>query len=364
MIRKNVLIINSLLLSSILCTAQTAENIIIITTDGFRWHEIFKGMDSVIANNSKYNEGDSSYIFKTYWDNDETARRKKLMPFLWNTIANHGQLYGNRKYDNKVNNANPHWFSYPGYSEIMTGFADTSINANDFPPNPHVTVLEFLNQQSKFKGKVAAFGAWDAFDRILNEERSGIPVVSAFQSSGGRNPNANERLINAMLKDSYKPFGNAECLDVFTHYASMEYLKTKKPKVLYISYGETDEWAHHAHYRSYLDAAKQVDAWIKQIWGFVQSDPQYKNKTALFITTDHGRGDIKKKEWTDHGSSIADAYEIWFAVMGPGIASKGEVKMPMLLYQDQFAQTISKILGYTYKAQHPISPELKSVLGK
>jgi hypothetical protein len=353
-----------LVIHSTFLQAQQADNIIIITTDGFRWQEVFKGMDSAIANNSKYNEGDSSYIFKTYWENDEQLRRKKLMPFLWTTINANGQIYGNRTVGNKVNNANPYWFSYPGYSEIMTGFADTTINSNDFPPNPHVTLPEFLNQQPKFKGKVAAFGAWDAFDRILNEERSGIPVVSAFQPGGGRNPNANEKLINAMLKDSYKPFGEIECLDVFTHYAALEYLKTKKPKVLYISYGETDEWAHHAHYRSYLDAAHQVDAWIKQIWDFVQNDPQYKNKTAFFITTDHGRGDKKKEEWTSHGQSIADAYEIWFAAMGPGIPAKGEVKTEMQLYQDQFAQTMAGILSYYYKAKHPVSPSIKSVLGK
>lgn len=66
-----------------------------------------------------------------------------------------------------------------------------------------------------------------------------------------------------------------------------------KPRVLYIAYGETDEWAHAGQYRFYLDAAKQVDAWIKKIWEFVQTDPQYKNKTALLITVDHGRGDKK-----------------------------------------------------------------------
>jgi bisphosphoglycerate-independent phosphoglycerate mutase (AlkP superfamily) len=224
--------------------------------------------------------------------------------------------------------------------------------------------LEFLNRQSKFKNKVAVFGAWNAFDRILNQQRSGLPVFSAFDTIGGKNPTANERLINAMMQESYRPFGNAECLDVFTHHAALEYLKTKKPRVLYIAYGETDEWAHHGYYRAYLDAARMVDEWIKQIWNFVESDPQYKNKTAIFITTDHGRGDLEKNEWTDHGSGVADAYEIWFAVMGTGVASTGEQKNTIQLYQDQFAQTISKLLGYTYKASHPVSPEIKSVFKK
>lgn len=337
------------------------ENIIIITTDGFRWQEVFKGMDSAIAKNSKYNQGDSEYIFKQYWSNDQSERRKKLMPFLWSSVVTQGQIFGNRTLGSKVDNANPYWFSYPGYNEIMTGYADTAINSNDYPPNPNVTVLEFLNNQPKLKGKVAAFGAWDAFDRILNEQRSGIPVISAFDATGGKKPTAKEKLINAMNKDAHRPFGEEECLDVFTHYEAKEYLKTKKPKVLYMAYGETDEWAHAGMYRSYLDAGHQVDAWIKGIWDFVQNDPQYKNKTTLFITVDHGRGDIKKEEWTSHNNKIQDSHEIWFAVMGPDTPVLAELKISMQLYQQQFAQTIAKLMGYTYKAGHPIAEEIPYV---
>lgn len=333
-------------------------NIIIITTDGFRWQEVFKGMDTAIANNSKFSQGDSDYIYKKYWDADEMERRKKLLPFLWSTIVDNGQIFGNRTFGSQVDVANPHWFSYPGYSEMMTGFADTAINRNDYPANPHVTVLEFLNNQPELKGKVAAFGAWHAFDRILNEERSGIPVFSAFDLVGGKDPNANEQLINTINKDAHRPFGEAECLDVFTHYSAMEYLKNKKPKVLYIAYGETDEWAHSGQYRSYLDAGYQVDAWLKQIWDFVQTDPQYKNKTTLLLTVDHGRGDKNKDEWTSHNSKIKDSHEIWFAVMGPGINPLGELKEPVQLYQQQFAQTIAKILGYNYTADHPIAESI------
>ncbi len=344
------------------CRAQQpVENIIIITTDGLRWQEVFKGMDSAIANDQRFNQGDSAYLFEKYWSNDETGRRKKLFPFLWSTVQAHGQLYGNRAFGNKVNNANPYWFSYPGYSEIMTGYADTAVNSNDFPPNPNTNVLEFLNRQSKFKGRVTAFGAWEAFDRILNEQRSGFRVTSAFDKSGGNHPTAHQQLINSMLLYSYKPWHEDECLDVFTHYAAMEELKAKKPKVLYIAYGETDEWAHSGQYRNYLNAAHQVDAWIKQIWNYVQSQPQYKNKTALFITTDHGRGDAVKEEWTSHGNSIKDAYEIWFAVLSPAITSKGEMKTEMQLYQKQFAQTIAKLLGYTFKADHPVAEEIGPV---
>lgn len=337
------------------CYAQKAENIIIITTDGFRWQEIFTGMDSAIANNKKYNQGDSLEIFNQYWSADPSVRRKKLMPFLWTVIENNGQIYGNRNLGNKVDNANPYWFSYPGYSEIFTGYADTLVNSNSFPPNPNTNLLEFLNKLPKYKNKVAAFGAWNAYDRILNEGRAKIPVYSAYDKIGGNNPTANEILLNNMMQDSYRAFGDEEVLDVFTHYNAMDYLQTKKPRVLYIAYGETDEWAHSGQYKDYLHAATMVDKWIQDIWNYIQADPFYKNKTALFITTDHGRGDAVKKEWTSHGNKIADCYQIWMATMGPGIKVKGEVKDNQQLYQKQFAQTMASLLGVSFKAEHPVA---------
>ena len=346
----------------VLTNAQKTENIIIITTDGLRWQEFFKGMDPAIANEKKFNQGDSIHIYTKYWSEDSTVRRKKLMPFLWSEIVSKGQIYGNRDFGNKVNNANPYWFSYPGYSEILTGNVDLAINTNSYKANPNTNVMEFLNQQAKFKGKVAAFGAWDAFDRILNEERSGFPVFSAFDKFGGENPTSNQKLINDMLEDSFKPFHLDECLDVFTQYEALDELKTKKPKVLYVAYGETDEWAHAGRYNSYLDSAHQVDAWIKQIWDFVQNDPQYKDKTTLFFTTDHGRGDKIKAEWTSHGSKFEGSSEIWFAAMGPEIKAKGEIKTENQFYQEQFAQTIAKIMGYQFEGNHPVAKEISGLM--
>jgi len=345
-----------LLLVTFTAFAQKVENIIIITTDGFRWQEVFGGMDSAIANNSAFNQGDSSGIYKKYWAADATARRKKLMPFLWSTIESNGQVYGNRNADNKVNVANRYWFSYPGYNEIFTGYPDTLVNSNSYKPNPNTTLTEFLNKQPGFKNKVAVFGAWDAFERILNRERSKVPVVNAFDKITA---GADAAILNKMLQDSYKPFGEEECLDVFTHYAALSYLQAKKPKVLYISYGETDEWAHAGRYRDYLNAAHQVDQWISDLWNFLQSDPAYKNKTALFITTDHGRGDVVKKEWTSHGSDIAGAGQIWFAAMGPGISNKGEVKVSGQFYQEQFAQTMASLLGVYFSCEHPVGKKIE-----
>jgi hypothetical protein len=114
-------IIIPFLSANTLFAQSQAPNLIIITTDGYRWQELFKGMDAELAANPKFNQGDSADLIKKYGGASDQERRQKLMPFFWNTIATKGMLFGNRTIGNKVDVANPHWFSYPGYNEILTG---------------------------------------------------------------------------------------------------------------------------------------------------------------------------------------------------------------------------------------------------
>lgn len=328
------------------------ENVIIITTDGYRWQELFNGVDTAIANNRAFNQDSKAYIYERYWDEDPQVSRSKILPFFWNTLVPNGQVYGNRSFGNKVNVANPFNVSFPGYGELFTGFVDTSVNSNAFEYNRNENILGYLNKNKKYQGKVAAFGAWAAFQYILHSEESSFPIFAAFDNIGGRNPTEREALINDMLQNSHKPFGNAECLDVFTHYGAFEYLKTKRPRVLYISYGETDEWAHSGRYRFYLDAARQFDKFVEEIWTWLQSDPDYKDKTTLLITVDHGRGDKNKRLWTAHGRSIPESSETWFAVMGPDTKAKGEIKNEAQYHQQQLAQSITRFLGIKFKPKH------------
>ncbi|MGX7666197.1 sulfatase-like hydrolase/transferase [Flavobacterium pedocola] len=343
-----------LLFTTTVFSQQKIENMIIVTIDGLRWQEVFYGMDARIASKKKYNPSKSKAAFNDYRGHNYKQRRKKLMPFLWTVVEEQGQLYGNRKHGSKVNNANPYLFSYPGYSEIFCGYVDKNIDSNGYPENPNTNILEFLNLHPSYNGKVAAFTAWETFNRILNEQRSGFPVFAAFDSIGGKNPNEKEKLLNNMLQNSLKPWNDRECLDVFTHYAAMEYLTARNPKIVYIAYGETDEWAHVGKYQNYLNAANQIDKWLEEIWNYVQSSPHYKNKTALLITVDHGRGSKRKSHWTKHGESIPGSDQVWFAIMGPGIPAKGEVKKKVQLYQNQIAQTIAGLLDMKFIAAHPV----------
>lgn len=322
----------------------------IITTDGFRWQEVFRGMDTSIANDPKFNQGDSLTIYNKYWDTDLNRRRVKLLPFLWTTMKDKGRIYGNKDAGANVKVKNRYWFSYPGYNEIFTGYPDTAVNSNGYPPNQNENILEAINKKPGYRECVVAFGAWDAFDRILNEKRSGFPVINGFDTLPHDIENA--ALLNKMLRESYQPW-KEECLDVYTHNFAMSWLKSRKPKVMYISYGETDEWAHAGQYLNYLDAAHRFDDYVKQIWEWAQNTPGYKNNSYILITCDHGRGEKVKSEWTDHWEKVEGSDDIWFVIAGPKLPQAGEMKNQPLIYQQQFAQTIARLLKLEFKPTHP-----------
>lgn len=332
--------------ASVKAQNHKTENIILITLDGLRWQEVFKGADSLMVDDTGMIETPGS-LLKDFWNKDPLQRREMLMPFFWSTLAKEGQIYGNRAYGNKVDNSNKMWFSYPGYNEVLSGFADDErITSNSKINNPNVTFLEYLNQKPAYKGKVLAFGSWDVFPYIVNEERSGVPVNAGFDIAEGDNLSSEELLTNKMQSEIRGPWGGVR-LDVFTQNYAMAALKNKKPKVLYISYGETDDWAHENHYDQYIWSAKQTDAYIKEIWDFVQSDPQYKDKTTMIVTTDHGRG-ITKTSWRDHGSSVPEGGEIWLAAIGPDTPASGEMKSTGEWQSAMVARTIFKLLGMEY----------------
>ncbi len=339
---------------------QKTENVFIITTDGFRWQELFGGADSALLNKKEYVR-DRQKLVKTFWSDTLENRRKKLMPFFWNTIAKQGQLYGNRWLGNKANLMNPYWFSYPGYNEILTGFADDSVKSNDKLWNANVSVLEFLNQQKALKGKVAAYATWDCFPYIINSQRSGIPVNAGLEQVTG-NISETEKILNE-IQSTYPSLASNRH-DFVTYYLAKEYIKKNKPKAFFLAFDETDEFAHEAKYDEYLFAANTVDKFISDLWTYCQNTPQYKDKTTFIILTDHGRGDKNKTQWTSHGQKIADCYQIWTAVIGPDTPASGEMTSQYTIYQNQVAKTAAKFLGYDFTNGKEIGKVIESAFKK
>ena len=345
-------------------TAQQAaprtRNVILVMTDGFRWQEVFGGADASLMSRAAGQVGDTAGLRHEFWRDTPEERRRTLLPFFWKTIATQGQVFGDSVHGSVAQILNPLKFSYPGYSETFTGHVDPQIDSNEDPDNPNVTVFEWLNARPALKGKVAAFATWDAFTRIINAKRSGVPVFDGWDRGGNTGTGtARESAMRDLFATTVRYWPD-NTWDALTHHTMLDYMATRKPRVMFIGYGETDEWAHAGRYDLYLSSAHQVDAFLADLWARVQAHPQYRDSTTLIVTTDHGRGYGAK--WRDHGEDVVGAENIWMAVLGPDTPALGARSQIAKVRQAQVAATIAALLGENWQAAEPrAAPPLPGV---
>lgn len=324
--------------------AQTDQKVFLITLDGYRWQELFSGADSLLIQNRDYVDNPEA-LYREFWRPSAAERREVLNPFIWNKVVKMGQIHGNRTLGSKVNLTNYMWFSYPGYNEILTGRADDErISSNAKQPNPNITVLEQFAQETAKTNKVAAFGSWDVFDFIVNEQRSGVYTNSGFDLSTDYPLSSDEQLLNELQPVIPSPWGSVR-LDGFTHQYAKAYLRKHHPDLIYISYGETDDFAHDGDYAAYLKSAHNTDKLIEDLWDFVQNDPYYKDATTFIITTDHGRGTDPLDTWKGHGTQIKGADQTWLILFGKQVDPLGEIDGDVQLYTNQVTPTVRQLLG-------------------
>lgn len=328
--------------------AQAADpRVIVVTVDGYRWQEFFGGADAAyFARNSK---GVVEAAAADYAAPTPEARRARVMPFVWHTVARDGQIFGDAARRSRAHLTNGLWFSYPGYNELLSGAADPRVDSNDKVPNPNVTVLEWLHRRPGFAGRVEAFGAWDVLPSIVNTARSGIPVGTAFTPAPHAST-ARERELNQMARD-LPPVWSYGTFDAPFVEAALEAMRARDPRVVYIMLGEGDEWAHEGHYRLYLDAAHRADRFFERLWSAAQALPRYRGRTTLLVTTDHGRG-ATIKDWSDHGRDVPAAEDTWMFAMGPGIPALG-VREGVTVTTSQFAATIARAAGESFATGAP-----------
>ncbi len=330
---------------------RRTENVVLIVTDGLRWQELFRGADSALIDARWGGVEDTAGTRRAFRRPTIEATRGALLPFIWGQVAQQGQIFGNVPRGSVATVTNGLKFSYPGYNEMISGRPDPRIDRNDAGPNPNVTVFEWLNGRAGLKGRVAVFGTWDAFPAIFNRGRSGLPIHAGWEVPFVAHPAAGQAAINRLYATTTRLWDDL-AYDGFMQAVVLDYVRARRPRLLFVGYGETDEWAHSRRYDQTLRSAQRVDGFIAELWNTMQGMPQYRGRTTFIITTDHGRG-ATREDWTDHGKNVVGAENIWIAVIGPDTPAVGEVTGGVRVTQGQIAATIAALLGEDYRAVAP-----------
>lgn len=352
------------LLLGLFCSAGTlavaAENktkhVILVTIDGLRWQEVFRGAEEALMTSDKtagggISSGDLPALRAAYLADTPEARRAKLMPFFWGTLVPRGQAFGNRDRGSPSSVLNAERVSYPGYNELLTGAPDPLVTSNAPILNRNVTVLEWLNGRPGFERRVAAAGAWNVFVPILNVPRSRLPVFVTQQQSAPGSVSPRIAELERMMAD-IPPISASENFDAFAYYAALDMIDANKPRLFLLALGEPDEWAHARRYDRYLQSIQRCDRFIQQLWEKLQAMPEYRDTTTFVLTPDHGRG-VLPEDWTSHGKKVPRAEETWMAAFGPDTPARGEQHDSEEVHQAQIAATVAALLGEDYRAAFP-----------
>lgn len=322
--------------------AQTkTRNVVLVTADGLRWQELFRGIDPMLMNENAAGMKDGEALRRQLSKGSPAANRAALLPFLWSEFAAKGVILGNLDRKSSVQVSNRFRVSYPGYSEILTGRAqDEAIRGNDKIQNPTPTVLEHVRTKLGLaQSKVALFGSWDVF-RFIGESKPGSIFINAGYEDASGSPRMEE--LSRLQHAAPTPWDSVRH-DYVTLGMALDYMRRERPRLIHIALGEPDDWAHDRRYDRVLTSIRYLDTALQQIWQLVQSVPEYRDRTTLLVTTDHGRGSTLES-WSGHGTKVEGAEQIWIAAMGPDTRAAGEAEGSPA-YQRDIAPTILTLLG-------------------
>ena len=275
-------------------SAAPAPNVILITLDGVRWEEVFRGVDP----------------------GQSVDPNPQIFPFLTGTLAKQGVLFGNHGRGETVRVGNSHQNSLPGYQSIMA-CTTQPCGSNLCGRIPVETFPERLLHDLNLKPEqVATIASWDKIANAV-EHVEGTLFVNAGNRAlkiDGDPINDADAALNAAQAKDVPPWKDARW-DKYTVGHALEYLKAKRPRFLFVSLNDSDEWGHKGQYDQYVATLRQQDNWIRDIVTTLDGMGEYGRNTTLIITTDHGRGE--GNDWDDHGVGYPDSGNVWIYARSP-----------------------------------------------
>lgn len=280
----------TLALASLLAAAPPEHNVIFITWDGVRWQDFFTR--------------DASAPFKQ----------------LWSKHAPRCTVFGDPSKGQRFDASNAAFKSLPSYQELMVGGPVPCAN-NGCGRVKSETLVDGL-VRAGFGERMAVVASWDEIRDAVSSSAKELPFVDVGRHDG----------------DPPAPWGEAR-RDADTWRRAMAALE-KRPRFLWISLNDADEWAHRGSRDTYLSTLSRYDTWFDELVTKLAGMKGYGERTTIIVTTDHGRGD--GADWTTHNASLPMAKQIFAFALGPGTGGAARVE---LANHHAVRPTIEALLG-------------------
>ena len=109
--------------------------------------------------------------------------------------------------------------------------------------------------------------------------------------------------------------------DELSVYIVKHLMRQLSPSLLWVTLHDIDI-AHSGTFSLYLDGIKRSDRLCAELWQAIQKDPEYANKTTMFILPDFGRDsdiDSGGNGFQHHRTGDAVSRTTWMMVLGPDV---------------------------------------------
>lgn len=261
-------------------TAYSTKNIILVVIDGPRYSETW---------------GDPSHQY---------------IPHMAKDLAKEGVVFTNFYNDGYT-------YTNSGHAAVTTGHRQEINNSGkEFPKYP--SLFQYYLKKTD-KSKTAAW---------VITSKGKLEVLSNTTHPDWKNkflPSA-----NSGINGSGVGYRN----DPTTYTVATEILKKHHPNLVLINFKEPDASGHANKWSDYLQGIVDTDAYVWELWKFIQADSIYKDKTTLFVTNDHGRHlDTVADGFVSHGCSCEGCRHINLYAYGPDF-KKNKVVVDTFALQD------------------------------
>lgn len=313
-----------------------AGNVIFVTVDGVRYQEFFDGV--------------------RYWIPGGLPPGAPVFPRLWESIGKgEAIVFGSPENHGKIFVGNNAALSLPGYRSLLSGEFEDRCDNNQCPNTDRETIFDGLVTRGWGKESMATFASWSGIGRAIESRPGRIERSVEFEGFPDvRMPDSDRSEINSIIERAKtdRPVWGESRFDKYTYALGEKYLAGIRPRFLYLSFVDSDDYGHLNWYHDYINSIVTYDGWIAELRDRLAKMGDYGDDTSIVVTTDHGRA--WGPFWGEHGRGIGigrSSFRTWAVVIpSKKLMREGvHVRKASSYHQMDIRPTIEMLLGVPSK---------------
>ena len=155
-----------------------------------------------------------------------------------------------------------------------------------------------------------------------------------------------EDILKVSIGDFTRHALTLSSADELSVYVARKLMQEVAPSLLWITLHDIDV-AHSGTYSLYIDGIQRTDRLCLEIWQAIQSNPEYRGNTTMFVLPDFGRdSDMNSggNGFQHHRTGDALSRTTWMMVLGNGVHEGAFIQRP--IESLDLVPTVSRVLGF------------------